>query len=96
MNGYQALHTVVMTFDGVPMEVQIQTSAMETFASYGIASHGLYKTKVSDNLIQSKSRQLVQRLVDTNNRSSSSVEFMESLKTDLKGKEVYVFSLART
>ena len=37
-------------------------------------------------------RQLVQRLVDTNNRSSSSVEFMESLKTDLKGKEVYVFS----
>ena len=91
-NGYQALHTVVMTFDGVPMEVQIQTSAMETFASYGIASHGLYKTKVSDNLIQSKSRQLVQRLVDTNNRSSSSVEFMESLKTDLKGKEVYVFS----
>ena len=92
MNGYQALHTVVMTFDGVPMEVQIQTSAMETFASYGIASHGLYKTKVSDNLIQSKSRQLVQRLVDTNNRSSSSVEFMESLKTDLKGKEVYVFS----
>ena len=92
MNGYQALHTVVMTFDGVPMEVQIQTSAMETFANYGIASHGLYKTKVSDNLIQSKSRQLVQRLVDTNNRSSSSVEFMESLKTDLKGKEVYVFS----
>ena len=92
MNGYQALHTVVMTFDGVPMEVQIQTSAMETFASYGIASHGLYKTKVSDDLIQSKSRQLVQRLIDTNNRSSSSVEFMESLKTDLKGKEVYVFS----
>ena len=92
MNGYQALHTVVMTFDGVPMEVQIQTSAMETFANYGIASHGLYKTKVSDNLIQSKSRQLVQRLVDTNNRSSSSIEFMESLKTDLKGKEVYVFS----
>ncbi len=92
MNGYQALHTVVMTFDGVPMEVQIQTSAMETFANYGIASHGLYKTKVSDSLIQSKSRQLVQRLVDTNNRSSSSIEFMESLKTDLKGKEVYVFA----
>ncbi len=92
MNGYQALHTVVMTFDGVPMEVQIQTSAMETFANYGIASHGLYKTKVSDDLIQAKSRQLVQRLIDTNARSSSSVEFMESLKTDLKGKEVYVFS----
>ena len=51
-NGYQALHTVVMTFDGVPMEVQIQTSAMETFANYGIASHGLYKTKVNDDLVQ--------------------------------------------
>ena len=60
-NGYQAIHTSVMTFDGVPMEVQIQTDAMETFASYGIASHGLYKTNVSDDLIQAKSRQLVQR-----------------------------------
>lgn len=91
-NGYQALHTVVMTFDGVPMEVQIQTSAMETFANYGIASHGLYKTKVNDDLIQAKSRQLVQRLTDMSKRSSSSTEFMESLKTDLKGKEVYVFA----
>ena len=82
-NGYQALHTVVMTFDGVPMEVQIQTSAMETFANYGIASHGLYKTKVNDDLVQAKSRQLVQRLTDMSKRSSSSTEFMESLKTDL-------------
>ena len=86
------LHTVVMTFDGVPMEVQIQTSAMETFANYGIASHGLYKTKVNDDLVQAKSRQLVQRLTDMSKRSSSSTEFMESLKTDLKGKEVYVFA----
>ncbi len=92
MNGYQAIHTVVMTFDGVPMEVQIQTSAMDTFANYGIASHGLYKTKVSDDLVQAKSRQLVQRLTDMSNRSSSSSEFLESIKTDLKGKEVYVFS----
>ena len=92
MNGYQALHTVVMTFDGVPMEVQIQTSAMETFANYGIASHGLYKTKVNDDQVQAKSRQLVQRLTDMSNRSSSSMEFLESIKTDMKGKEVYVFS----
>ncbi len=92
MNGYQALHTVVMTFDGVPMEVQIQTSAMETFANYGIASHGLYKTKVNDDQVQAKSRQLVQRLTDMSNRSSSSSEFLESIKTDMKGKEVYVFS----
>ena len=92
MNGYQALHTVVMTFDGVPMEVQIQTSAMETFANYGIASHGLYKTKVNDDQVKAKSRQLVQRLTDMSKRSSSSIEFLESLKTDMKGKEVYVFS----
>ena len=91
-NGYQAIHTSVMTFDGVPMEVQIQTDAMETFASYGIASHGLYKTKVSDDLIQAKSRQLVQRLIETKDRSSSSLEFLENIKSDLSGKDVYVFS----
>ena len=91
-NGYQAIHTSVMTFDGVPMEVQIQTDAMETFASYGIASHGLYKTNVSDDLIQAKSRQLVQRLIETKDRSSSSLEFLENIKSDLSGKDVYVFS----
>ncbi len=92
MNGYQAIHTSVMTFDGVPLEVQIQTDAMETFASYGIASHGLYKTNVSNDLIQAKSRQLVQRLTEAKNRSATSSEFLENIKSDLKGKEVYVFS----
>ena len=92
MNGYQAIHTSVMTFDGVPMEVQIQSETMETFANYGIASHGLYKTNVSNDLIQSKSRQLVQKLTDMNKNSASSIEFLESLKTELKGSEVYVFA----
>tara|TARA_E500000075_G_C6997287_1_gene328177 strand:+ start:460 stop:2607 length:2148 start_codon:yes stop_codon:yes gene_type:complete len=92
INGYQAIHTSVMTFDGVPMEVQIQTDSMETFASYGIASHGLYKTNVSDDLIQAKSRQLVQRLIETKDRSSSSLEFLENIKSDLSGKDVYIFS----
>ena len=90
INGYQAIHTSVMTFDGVPMEVQIQTDSMETFASYGIASHGLYKTNVSDDLIQAKSRQLVQRLIETKDRSSSSLEFLENIKSDLSGKDVYI------
>ena len=81
-----------MTFDGVPMEVQIQTDAMETFASYGIASHGLYKTNVSDDLIQAKSRQLVQRLIETKDRSSSSLEFLENIKSRFKREGMYMYS----
>ncbi len=92
MNGYQAIHTSVMTFDAIPLEVQIQTDAMETFASFGIASHGLYKTNVSNDLIQAKTRQLAQRLTEAKNRSATSSEFLENIKSDFKGKEVYVFS----
>ncbi len=50
-NGYESLHTTVMTREGLPVEVQIRTSRMDYVAEKGGAAHWSYKgIKGSDHL----------------------------------------------
>ncbi|KAJ6809503.1 putative GTP diphosphokinase RSH2, chloroplastic [Iris pallida] len=43
VNGYQSLHTVIMSDDTIPLEVQIRTKEMHLQAEFGFAAHWRYK-----------------------------------------------------
>ncbi|XP_074577115.1 putative GTP diphosphokinase RSH2, chloroplastic isoform X1 [Curcuma longa] len=43
VNGYRSLHTVVLSHESLPLEVQIRTKEMHLQAEFGIAAHWRYK-----------------------------------------------------
>jgi GTP pyrophosphokinase len=48
-NGYQSIHTTVISGTGKIFEIQIRTQKMHQEAEYGIASHIMYKAVVEKN-----------------------------------------------
>ena len=92
-NGYQSLHSTLLGPFGVPVEIQIRTINMHQLAEAGIAAHWLYKTKDTHvTELQQKTNQWLKRMLDIQNDSTDSLEFLEHLKVDLFPDEVYVFS----
>ncbi|MEO8673592.1 MAG: bifunctional (p)ppGpp synthetase/guanosine-3',5'-bis(diphosphate) 3'-pyrophosphohydrolase [Tahibacter sp.] len=92
-NGYQSLHTVLFGPFGAPIEIQIRTEEMDTVAERGVAAHWAYKSgAISGNAAQSRAREWVESLVDSQSRTSSSLEFIENVKVDLFPDEVYLFT----
>ncbi len=92
-NGYQSLHTTLFGPYGLPIEIQIRTSAMNRMANNGIAAHWLYKNtgdKPTDS--QWRAQQWMSNLLELQQRSGNSLEFIESVKLDLYPDEVYVFT----
>jgi len=92
-NGYQSLHTVLFGPFGAPIEIQIRTEEMDQAAERGVAAHWVYKTSSDPaNAAQTRARDWIAGLVETQARESSSSEFLENVKVDLFPDEVYLFS----
>ena len=92
-NGYQSLHTTLIGPFGTPLELQIRTEQMHRIAETGVASHWMYKgdaATLSD--LQKKTHQWLQSLLEIQNQSGDSAEFLEHIKVDLFPDEVYVFT----
>ncbi len=91
-NGYQSLHTTLKGPHGLHIEVQIRTTAMEQMAENGVAAHWLYKEGSDINKAEIKAREWMANLLELQQNTGDSIEFIESVKVDLFPNEVYIFT----
>src|SRR6187549_861925 len=91
-NGYQSLHTSVISERGVPFEVQIRTQAMHRMAEEGIAAHWKYKEgRVGDHKDE-RYFTWMRQLLEYQQEVRDPQEFIQNLKVDLYPEEVYTFT----
>jgi GTP pyrophosphokinase len=93
LNGYQSLHTTLLGPSGVPVDFQIRTTDMHAVAEAGVAAHWAYKDGSPDmSEVQNRAHQWLQSLIDIQDSSGDSQEFLEHVKIDLFPDAVYVFT----
>ena len=89
-NGYESLHTTVMSKDGHWIEVQIRTVRMDNIAEKGYAAHFKYKEKgQSDKGIDEwliRIRELIQK------PNADTLDFLDEFKLNLYSHEIYTFT----
>jgi len=95
-NGYQSLHTTLVSPLGTAVEFQIRTEPMHAVAEKGIAAHWLYKEH-DDGTAQGLEAQRLgalwlQSLLDIQDETRDAGEFLEHVKIDLYPDAVYVFT----
>ena len=91
-NGYQSLHTVLFGPRNMFVEVQIRSQEMDFISEYGIAAHWHYKN--TDEPSKKLARNWIGSLLDIQQNTDSSVDFLESTKSDLFSDEVFIFTPA--
>jgi len=93
-NGYQSLHTTLVSPLGTAVEFQIRTEQMHAVAESGIAAHWLYKndrrSKGEDT--HPLGAMWMQSLLDIQGETRDAAEFLEHVKIDLVPEAVYVFT----
>ena len=90
-NGYQSLHSTVLTKEGRPIEIQIRTKDMHHMSEFGFAAHWQYKQKNKKEDIQGKLKWL-QSLIEHQNEAVTPNDYMQTIKMDLFTEEVFVFT----
>jgi GTP diphosphokinase / guanosine-3',5'-bis(diphosphate) 3'-diphosphatase len=95
-NGYKSLHTTLVSPLGTSVEFQIRTEEMHLIAEAGIAAHWLYKVGQRDanpgDVAQRLGALWLKSLLDIQDETRDSTEFLEHVKIDLVPDSVYVFT----
>ncbi len=95
-NGYQSLHTTLVSPLGTAVEFQIRTEPMHAVAEKGIAAHWIYKTHGAASGQAQDAQRLgamwLQSLIDIQDETRDANEFLEHVKIDLFPDAVYVFT----
>ncbi len=90
-NGYESLHTTVMSPTGKWVEVQIRSRRMDDLAEKGYAAHWKYKD--APETPESKlDRWLLQVREVLENPGDNAIEFIDNFKLSLFSEEIYVFT----
>ena len=93
-NGYQSIHTTVLTKDNRLTEFQIRTKEMDHTAEVGVAAHWLYKGNEQLGELDSQVSWLRDLLSMLNSDNSEPEELMDLLKIDMFEDEIFVFTPA--
>ena len=91
-NGYQSLHTSLVSDRGFPFEVQIRTEEMHRVAEDGIAAHWKYKEGRVGAKADEQYFRWLRQLLEWQQEVHDPGEFIHSLKVDLYPEEVYTFT----
>jgi guanosine-3',5'-bis(diphosphate) 3'-pyrophosphohydrolase len=88
-NGYESLHTTVMSNSGKWVEVQIRSRRMDEIAEKGYAAHWKYKESAAENALDdwlSRIRELL------DNSEANAIDFIDDFKLNLFSDEIFVFT----
>ncbi len=102
-NGYQSLHTTLVSPLGTAVEFQVRTEPMHAVAESGIAAHWLYKLDgkaarpgdgggAGAGEAQRLGAMWLKSLLDIQDDTGDATEFLEHVKIDLVPEAVYVFT----
>ncbi len=88
-NGYESLHTTVVTKDGHWVEIQIRSERMDVIAEKGIAAHWRYKGVNQGGV---GSEEWLARLRDMMESDSDTQNLASKFDTELSSKEIFIFT----
>ncbi len=89
-NGYESLHTTVMSPQGRWVEVQIRSKRMDEIAEKGLAAHYKYKELKSDESKFDRWISEVRALLE--NPDTNALDFVDEFKLNLFNDEIYIFT----
>jgi guanosine-3',5'-bis(diphosphate) 3'-pyrophosphohydrolase len=91
-NGYQSLHTTVVSHSGDPMEIQIRTFEMHEMAEVGVAAHWHYKEGGTSDARTDEKFGWLRLLMEWQKDILDAEKFVDHLKVDIFEEEVFVFT----
>jgi len=91
-NGYQALHSTLMSKSGKWVEVQIRSRRMDDIAEHGFAAHWKYKEgeKTSEESENELDRWLYQIKEILDDPQPNAIDFLDTIKLNLFANEIFV------
>ncbi len=89
-NGYESLHTTVMSHTGRWVEVQIRTRRMDEIAEKGWAAHWKYKEAGSTDSGLDKWLNRIRELLQSS--ESNALDFLDDFKLNLFSEEIFIFT----